>query len=262
LIFVYAAFAISSNLNIGHRHILVLYPPLFIFAGSISSLMLVFNKKFFNGAVFVLLALFIIDSLRIWPDYLAYFNILAGGPENAYEHLVDSSLDWGQDAHALQRRLKARGLTRNDVYLSFFGSMPYREFGIKARKLPCFFEQRQDEIFPLKGGVYCISATMLKLMPYPCLTQCGDLKNARFKACRKELSALFDAASDPEKVKRIVKEKGGENIRRIYAVYELLRFARLCRYLDNRLPDENVGYSILIFNLSDEEVQEALGDHR
>ena len=33
----------------------------------------------------------------IFPNYLAYFNELIGGPRNGYLWLVDSNLDWGQD---------------------------------------------------------------------------------------------------------------------------------------------------------------------
>ena len=32
-------------------------------------------------------------SLYIHPHYLAYFNELAGGPDNGYKYLVDSNLD-------------------------------------------------------------------------------------------------------------------------------------------------------------------------
>ena len=44
----------------------------------------------------------LIESCSIRPDYLAYFNQIAGGPRNGYKHLVDSSLDWGQDLPALK----------------------------------------------------------------------------------------------------------------------------------------------------------------
>ena len=37
------------------------------------------------------------SSLRVVPHQLAYFNELAGGPENGHAHLTHSNLDWGQD---------------------------------------------------------------------------------------------------------------------------------------------------------------------
>ena len=46
-------------------------------------------------------------SILAHPDYLPYFNALAGDtPENV---LVDSDLDWGQDMNRLGARLRAAG---------------------------------------------------------------------------------------------------------------------------------------------------------
>ncbi|MDQ3332738.1 MAG: glycosyltransferase family 39 protein [Planctomycetota bacterium] len=38
-----------------------------------------------------------VNSLCVYPHGLAYFNELAGGPQNGSVHLVHSNLDWGQD---------------------------------------------------------------------------------------------------------------------------------------------------------------------
>lgn len=45
----------------------------------------------------------VLSSLRCYPHSLAYFNELAGGPEQGHEHLLGSNLDWGQDLHNLRR---------------------------------------------------------------------------------------------------------------------------------------------------------------
>ncbi len=37
------------------------------------------------------------STLSVYPHQLAYFNELAGGPENGHRHLLHSNLDWGQD---------------------------------------------------------------------------------------------------------------------------------------------------------------------
>jgi len=48
-----------------------------------------------------------VSSILSHPDYLAYFNALAGdAPENI---LVDSDLDWGQDMNRLGDRLRRAG---------------------------------------------------------------------------------------------------------------------------------------------------------
>jgi len=56
-----------------------------------------------------------------FPNYIAYFNILDGGPRDAYRHLVDSSLDWGQDLPGVRSYVEAHHLA-GPVYLSYFGA--------------------------------------------------------------------------------------------------------------------------------------------
>jgi len=72
-------------------------------------------------------------------DYLAYFNQVAAGPKNGYKHLVDSSLDWGQDLPALRSWL-AQNPDRfgtGQRYLAYFGTALPEWYGIKATSLPC-----------------------------------------------------------------------------------------------------------------------------
>lgn len=45
------------------------------------------------------------SSLAVYPHSLAYFNELAGGPENGHRHLLGSNLDWGQDLYSLRHWL-------------------------------------------------------------------------------------------------------------------------------------------------------------
>ena len=40
----------------------------------------------------------ITSTLRVYPHQLAYFNEIAGGPENGWKHLLHSNLDWGRDS--------------------------------------------------------------------------------------------------------------------------------------------------------------------
>jgi 4-amino-4-deoxy-L-arabinose transferase-like glycosyltransferase len=265
LIGVYLLFAVTSKLNIGHRHLLVIYPPLFILTGALGPF-LARKRSWLAGLVVLCVALLMFESLRIWPDYLAYFNAFAGGPKNAYRHLVDSSLDWGQDLPGLKRWMQKNNYTQNvleqDLYVSFFGSVALEEFGIQAKKLPCFFPQPQNMLFELKGGVYCISATMLQLNPpFP-----GQIhgqwtagNESQFQANRRELEGLFRPGLDSPQAEKQIREKGAPYWLNLYRNYERLRFAKLCRFLRTREPDEQVGYSILIYKLSEEDLQNALG---
>jgi hypothetical protein len=70
--------------------------------------------------------------LRAWPDYLAYFNPVAGGhPERI---LVDSNLDWGQDLYRLADTVRARKI--DSIRVHYFGSTNLSAVGLtNARRL-------------------------------------------------------------------------------------------------------------------------------
>jgi hypothetical protein len=68
--------------------------------------------------------------LTIAPQHLAYFNVLAGGPERGYTRLVDSNLDWGQDLLRLNEWLAPQPDV--EVGLAYFGSAPPLAYGIQS----------------------------------------------------------------------------------------------------------------------------------
>ena len=45
----------------------------------------------------------LLETLAAWPDYVAYFNVVAGGPRGGLSLLADSNLDWGQDLELLKQ---------------------------------------------------------------------------------------------------------------------------------------------------------------
>lgn len=92
---------LPTSLNIGVRYMLPLYPLLALTAG-IGTVWLWQNRR----AAIILLVWTGISSATAHPDYLAYFNELAGThPERI---LVDSDLDWGQDMARLATELQRR----------------------------------------------------------------------------------------------------------------------------------------------------------
>ena len=93
---------LPTSLNIGVRYMLPLYPLLALTAG-IGTVWL-WRKR--RAAAIVFLLWTAISSAAAHPDYLAYFNELAGShPERI---LVDSDLDWGQDMARLAAELQRR----------------------------------------------------------------------------------------------------------------------------------------------------------
>ncbi|MDD5262498.1 MAG: hypothetical protein PHD76_11700 [Methylacidiphilales bacterium] len=258
LVCVYAVVCLTSKLNIGYRHMLPMIPPLYILAG-MNAWLLFQWKPWGRLAVGTLLAGVLGASLSLRPHYLAFFNSLAGGPKNGYRHLVDSSLDWGQDLPSLKDWLdKNESGKKTPVYFSYFGTGSPEYYGIKSRRLPGFFDWRQREAYPMEGGVYCISATTLQSVYNPYYGPwCVPYENL-YRQLTGELSTLDQTAGNPSARLKLFQEKGQAYWEQRIAAYEQLRFARLCAWLRQREPDDEVGYSILIYRLSDADVQQAL----
>lgn len=58
------------------------------------------------------------STLRAYPHQLAYFNESAGGAANGRNHLLGSSLDWGQDLVLLKRSLRSDPSLPREMMLS------------------------------------------------------------------------------------------------------------------------------------------------
>ncbi|MBL7183318.1 MAG: hypothetical protein ISS50_02585, partial [Anaerolineae bacterium] len=167
-VLVYLATSLSSQaLNIGYRHILPILPFLFVFASGVAR-SLELRRLPRTTACLLLVIWYLVASIRIYPDYLAYFNELVGGPDNGWRYLVDSNLDWGQDLKGLKRYIERAGI--EEVYLSWFGSTYPDAYGydIPHRLLPSFIYHPGQvagvPFNPLRPapGVYAISATNLQ----------------------------------------------------------------------------------------------------
>jgi len=119
---------IPSRINIGLRHVLPIYPFLAITAGFGSVALWRARRSWPLGPT--LMAAFLgwqlVSSTRVHPDYLAYFNELAGDePERI---LVDSDLDDGQDLKRLADTLRARRIP--EIWLAYAGSATVAEHGL------------------------------------------------------------------------------------------------------------------------------------
>jgi len=103
-ILVFAAF---SQINIGVRHVLPVYFGFCIIAGVGARWLWSSESGAAHWTLAALLLWMAATSVLSHPDYLPYFNALAGDrPEKV---LVDSDLDWGQDMKRLGARLREVG---------------------------------------------------------------------------------------------------------------------------------------------------------
>lgn len=121
------ALASTSGMQLGIRYILPVLPLIFLGIGEIAARWE--WPQFGRRQVMVLVLLLICDPWRVHPEYLAYFNELAGGVEGGRTHLLDSNLDWGQDLHELDDFLKERPIP--SMTLAYFGTMPPEALGIR-----------------------------------------------------------------------------------------------------------------------------------
>ncbi len=166
----YFGVASAGRLNIGHRHILPIYPFLFVMVGSLVPWVMQ-RHAVVKGALAALTVWYFVSSVAIFPHYLAYFNELAGGPEGGYKSLVDSNLDWGQDLKGLKRYMDQHGIRR--VWLSYFGSAHPDYYGIAYNYLPSYFIT-DAELEKEQSPYLAISATMLQGAYLPGLGMSSD----------------------------------------------------------------------------------------
>ena len=120
------------------------------------------STKLRRGLYIAAVAWYLGASFYIHPHYLAYFNELAGGPDNGWKYLVDSNLDWGQDLKGLKKFMQERGISR--INLSYFGSDSPDRYGIAYNWLPSFYLRDPDPGHhePVLKGRVAISATNLQ----------------------------------------------------------------------------------------------------
>jgi hypothetical protein len=160
-VLVYAAATLTRSLNIGHRHLLPIYPFLFAAAGRAAASALASGRRG-RAAVTVLCAWYCLSVLRVHPHYLGYFNELAGGPSRGWRYLVDSNLDWGQDLKALKAWTDEHGVAH--LKLSYFGTADPAYYGIPCDLLPSYMlPPPRGMVGEVRAGeVVAVSATNLQ----------------------------------------------------------------------------------------------------
>jgi 4-amino-4-deoxy-L-arabinose transferase-like glycosyltransferase len=122
----YFVVAIFSKVDLGERHILLVYPfallcaaGLWQFAQQRRAVMLVLVALIFVNAA---------DTLRYAPDYLSYFTPFVK-PATSYKLLSDSNVDWGQGLLALRKYQQQH--PNETIHLAYFGTMDPSLYGIR-----------------------------------------------------------------------------------------------------------------------------------
>ena len=240
---VYWAFSLTSGLNIGHRHIMPTYPVLFVMAAGAAA-WIGTSPRWAAACVAGLAAWFAGESLWIRPHYIAYFNELVG-PTNAWQHVVDSSLDWGQDLPSVKTWLDAHPQD-GPVFVSYFGSGDLDYYGIHGTRIGyANFDLRPRKApHVLGGGLWIISVTQFQQVYTEARGPWDPVKESSY---RRQLEHVY-----------ALENSGGKLTYQEAVRFEEYQFARLCHYLRTRKPVAEVSYTFLIFRLTDAEVLHAL----
>ncbi|HLY38919.1 MAG TPA: glycosyltransferase family 39 protein [Candidatus Binatia bacterium] len=123
---------VGSRLNIGLRHLLPLYPFVYVLAGSLpGELRRLLGRRWawLAGGLVLLVAA---ETIAARPYFISFFNAATRG--GGLRILSDSNLDWGQGLPALRRWMDERGVAR--VNLCYFGSADPAAYGIEFVSLP------------------------------------------------------------------------------------------------------------------------------
>jgi hypothetical protein len=240
---VYWAFSITSHLNIGHRHIIPVYPVLFVMASG-AACWITWPPRWAGACVLALTAWFAAESVWIRPHYIAYFNEFVG-PRDAWRHLVDSSLDWGQDLPDVKRWLDAHP-PDGPVFISYFGSGDIVYYGVHATRIGDvnFDVRTRKSPAIMTGGLWIISVTQFQQDYTEARGPWDPEKEVKY---RKLLANVLEMSKSG---KKLTLYEGN--------TFEEFQFARLCNYLRGREPLAELDYTFLIFRLTDDEVEQAL----
>ena len=136
-VLVFGVFLLQSDLNAGFRYALPMMPLLAVLAAVGVARVWRRSGRPLRGLLVGLVALQAFSVLSVYPHFLAYSSVWAGGRDAAYRALVDSNLDWGQGLHELRDFMEDEGVS--SVRLSYFGSAVPDAYGIEYVALPSFF---------------------------------------------------------------------------------------------------------------------------
>jgi len=137
--------------NLGVRRILPVFPFLAVFAGAA----LAAPYRAIRYAVALLCVAQMVTTVRVFPDHLAFFNALCGGPSQGIRCLDDSNIDWGQDLKGLKEFIAARNI--HDLALDYFGTYDPAGYGIRYRPIT-----PEEIVQPRAGHWYAVSVHNLQ----------------------------------------------------------------------------------------------------
>ena len=180
----FLAVAKAGPLNIGVRHVLPLFPFVFVLAAA--GAMLVARQSRFGAAVVGLLLVWhVADSVRLFPDYQSYGNTLWRGPARTHEYFSDSAVDWGQQLKEVKAWTDKHGV--RECWFAYFVEpfVQQADYGIPCKALPTFDSEGQEDL------------TVPEVVHGPVLVSVGDVNGFEFATkVRNPYQELFERKPD------------------------------------------------------------------
>jgi len=163
---IYLFVAMTSHLNIGARHILPIWVFLCVFAAGGAWAWVESRgwNKVWAYAVGFLLAMHVSASALAYPNYMAYSNVLWGGPSQTHKYLTDSNTDWAQQLIAVKKYTDEHGI--KDCWFAYFANpgLLSADYGIPCKPLPTpdslFFDVQQPVPATIEGTVLISDGTL------------------------------------------------------------------------------------------------------
>jgi hypothetical protein len=158
---IYMMFALRSHLDLGIRHVLPIYPFLFILIGVAGARSRMIWPKTTGTIIVVFILGLAVETFGAYPDFIPFFNVAAGGSRGGLHLLGNSDIDWGQELANLGRWQRAH--PNRQLELCYFGFADPAYYGIRSSKFPDDMIRANDGAPEAAASeVFAISAPMLQ----------------------------------------------------------------------------------------------------
>jgi Dolichyl-phosphate-mannose-protein mannosyltransferase len=124
----YFVISMCAGIDIGIRHILPIYPFLYLLVAAAAS-----HSKRASAVALICASAVMVETSAAYPLWLGFFNAAAGGPLHGTRYLLDSNVDWGQDLKRLPAFLAENKIKQ--PCLAYFGEAQPAYYGISALPL-------------------------------------------------------------------------------------------------------------------------------
>ncbi len=154
----YVLISMTSSVNVGVRHLFPIYPLLYVATGC--AVARLWANRRARIVTLILGAGLVVETLVAFPNYIPFFNVLAGGSRGGVNILSDSNIDWGQDVPLLAQ-------WQHDhpdelLQVGCFSVVDPAHYGIRSLPLPGGPSSAGTPHWPPHPGIVAVSATNLQ----------------------------------------------------------------------------------------------------